>query len=184
MILTTEAVLKKISTTDSAPEVVAVGIQPKPDFEKLKVSKKVILLENISDAGNLGTIIRSAVAFNIDALILYGNTVDLYNPKCVRSTVGNLWKVNIIQIKDVSELQKYFDSYERVATLPKTNNSIWLKDWNPGNKTLIMFGSEADGLSDELNDFATTNLTIEMNREVESLNLSTSASIIMYYVNK
>ena len=184
VILTTEAVLKKISTTDSAPEVVAVGIQPKPDFEKLKVSKKVILLENISDAGNLGTIIRSAVAFNIDALILYGNTVDLYNPKCVRSTVGNLWKVNIIQIKDVSELQKYFDSYERVATLPKTNNSIWLKDWNPGNKTLIMFGSEADGLSDELNDFATTNLTIEMNREVESLNLSTSASIIMYYVNK
>jgi len=180
LILTTEAVLKKISTTDSAPEVVAVGFQPKPDYERLKKAKKVILLENISDAGNLGTIIRSAAAFNIDALVLYGNTVDLYNPKCVRSTVGNLWKVDVFHIKDLTELQTYFDSYERVATLPKSDNSIWLKDWTPKGKILLMFGSEADGLSDELKNYATLNLTIEMNKEVESLNLSTSASIVMY----
>ena len=96
IIETSEAVLKKISTTDSAPEVVAVAHQPKQDKESLKTTKKVVLLENISDVGNLGTIIRSAVAFNIDAIVLYGQSVDIYNPKCVRSTVGNLWKTKLL----------------------------------------------------------------------------------------
>ena len=180
LIKTNEAVLKKISTTDSAPEVVAVAIQPKADYKKLKTSKRVVLLENISDAGNLGTIIRSAVAFKIDAIVLYGDTVDLYNPKCVRSAVGNLWKTNIVQLKTISELSEYFSDFERVATLPKTENSVWFKDWTPSVKTLMMFGSEADGLSDELKKFATKNLTIEMSENVESLNLSVSAGVVMY----
>lgn len=180
LIETNEAVLKKISTTESAPEVVAVAKQKPSDFGKLSDSENVVLLENISDAGNLGTIIRSAVAFNIDAIVLYGDTVDLYNPKCVRSAVGNLWKINIVSIKSVSELNKYFADFERIATLPKTQNSVWFNNWLPEGKTLMMFGSEADGLSDELINYATKNLTIEMSKDVESLNLSVSASVIMY----
>ena len=180
IIETNSAVLKKISTTDSAPEAVAVAEYPLANIENLKNVKKVVLLENISDAGNLGTIIRSAVAFNIDAIVLYGSTVDIYNPKCVRSAVGNLWKINIVQINSTSELNKYFNNFERVATLPKTKNSVWFADWKPSEKTLMMFGSEADGLSDELISYATQNLTIEMNKDVESLNLSVSASVIMY----
>ena len=70
IIQTNSAILKKISTTDSAPDIVAVGVQPENNLDKLKTSKKVVLLEDISDAGNLGTIIRSAAAFNIDSIIL------------------------------------------------------------------------------------------------------------------
>lgn len=180
LIHTTEAVLKKISTTDSAPECVAVAFQPENNLDKLKTSKKAILLENISDAGNLGTIIRSAAAFNVDAIILFGDTVDLYNPKCVRSAVGNLWKIKIFKIKTLKELSEHFSDYERIATLPKTKNSVWLKDWTPMGKTLVMFGSEADGLSDDLINYATKNLTIEMSSDIESLNLSISAGVIMY----
>ena len=72
----------------------------------MKDAKKVVLLEGIKDAGNLGTILRTAAAFSIDAIVLYGDTVDLYNPKCVRSTVGCLWKTPVIQIKDFNELEK------------------------------------------------------------------------------
>ena len=180
LINTTEAVLKKISTTDSAPEVVAVAVQKKNNLEELKNSKKVILLENISDAGNLGTIIRSATAFNIDTIILYGDTVDLYNPKCVRSAVGNLWKTNIVQIKDFNVLKNLVSDFEKVATLPKTNNSVWFDSWTPAEKTVVMFGSEADGLTEELKNIADKNLTIEINKDVESLNLSISAGIIMH----
>ena len=180
VISTNEAVLKKISTTDTPPESVAVAVQPDNNLDRLKTSKKVVLLENISDAGNLGTIIRSAAAFNIDSVLLLGNTVDLYNPKCVRSAVGNLWKVNVVNVKSLSEIQDIFKSYERVATLPKENNTVWLSDWAPKDKVLVMLGSEADGLTDELKNWATTNLTIEMNKSVESLNLSVSAGIVMY----
>ena len=173
---TTEAVLSKISSTETPPKAVAVAKKIKREWSHLY--KKVILLEGIKDAGNLGTILRSACAFNIDAVVLYGDTVDLYNPKCVRSTVGNLWKIPVFEMNDLS----VFENYERVATLPKSNNTIWLKDYIPQDKVLIMFGSEASGLSEELKNFATNNVTIEMSDKVESLNLSISAGIFMYKI--
>lgn len=170
----TEPVLAKISDAKTPPKAVAVVKQPK--YEWSKNYKKVILLEGIKDPGNLGTILRSASAFEIDAIILYGDTVDLYNPKCVRSTVGNLWKVPVFHMDNLNQ----FNDYERIATLPAGKHVVSLKNYKPAEKVLIMFGSEAYGLSEELKNFATRNLTIEMGENVESLNLSISASIVMY----
>ncbi|MBQ9688647.1 RNA methyltransferase [bacterium] len=183
VILTNEAVLKKISATDSAPEIVAVAKQKHYSLSDIKSAKNIILLENIKDAGNLGTIIRTAKALNFDAIILFGQTVDLYNPKTVRSAVGNLWKLPIVELKDFNQLQQSFKEYEKIATLPKSNSTVSLRNYTPKSKLLIMFGSEADGLSNELKQRATTNLTIEMNKDVESLNLSVSASIVMYEIS-
>lgn len=171
---TTEAVLSKISSTDSAPKAVAAAKKPAKKWSD--EYKKVVLLEDIKDAGNLGTILRTACAFNIDAIVLYGDTVDLYNPKCVRSSVGNLWKIPVFEMNDLS----IFNDYERIATLPKSDNTIWLKDYIPQEKVLVMFGTESSGLSQKLKDFATKNVTIEMSDKVESLNLSISAGIILY----
>ena len=176
----TEPVLNKLSTTDSVPDAVAVGIQKKFDLNILKTSKRVALFENIKDLGNLGTILRTATAFSLDAIILYGDTVDLYNPKCVRASVGNLWKIPVFHIRDFNILKKYFEDFNRIATLPKSQNSTYLKDFKPQEKTLVMFGAEADGLSKELIEYATDNITIEMSSDVESLNLSMSAGIIFY----
>ena len=119
---------------------------------------------------------RTPAAFNIDAVVLYGDTVDLYNPKCVRSSVGNLWKIPVFELDDLN----VFADYERVATLPKSDKSVWLSDYKPAEKCLIMFGAASTGLSEELKDFATKNVTIEMSDKVESLNLSVSAAVILY----
>ena len=173
---TTEAILSKISSTDSAPKAVAVAKKPAKKWSDNY--KKVVLLEGIKDAGNLGTILRTACAFNIDAIVLYGDTVDLYNPKCVRSSVGNLWKIPVFEMNDLS----IFNDYERVATLPKSDNTVWLKDYIPQEKVLVMFGTESSGLSQKLKDFATKNVTIEMSDKVESLNLSISAGVILYKI--
>ena len=173
---TTEAILSKISSTDSAPKAVAVAKKPAKKWSDNY--KKVVLLEDIKDAGNLGTILRTACAFNIDAIVLYGDTVDLYNPKCVRSSVGNLWKIPVFEMNDLS----IFNNYERVATLPKSDNTIWLKDYIPQEKVLVMFGTESSGLSQKLKDFATKNVTIEISDKVESLNLSISAGVILYKI--
>lgn len=180
IILTTEAVLKKISTTDTPPDAVAVAKQKIFTLNDIKSAKKVTLLENIKDLGNLGTILRTAKAFSQDAVILFGDTVDLYNPKCVRSAVGNLWKIPVVQIKDFSVLKSLFNEFERVATLPKAQDSINLKDFKITSPYLIMFGSESEGLSQDLIDFSTKKITIEMNSEVESLNLSVSVGVILH----
>lgn len=180
LIKTNEAVLKKISTTETAPPVVAVAKQKSLSSEWLKTAKKVVLFEGIKDAGNLGTILRTASAFGIDGVILYGETVDLYNPKCVRSSVGNLWKNNILKITVFPELQDVLEGFVKIGTLPKCENSVYLNDFIFPEKSCLFFGSEADGLSEELKNFVDTNVTIEMSNSVESLNLGVSASIIMY----
>ena len=178
IIQTTEPVLKKLSTTDSAPEAVAVGIQKIYDFDVLKKAKKVVLLEEIKDLGNLGTILRTAVAFQAEAIVLYGDSTDIYNPKCVRASVGNLWKIPIFQIKDFNQLEQIFENFQRIATLPRSKN--FLKNFDIKFPALIMFGSEAAGLSDELIKFSTNSVKIEMAETVESLNLAVSVSIILY----
>ena len=175
---TNEMVLKKISDANSAPEAVGVAKQKhckKSDFKNLN---KVILLEGIKDLGNLGTIIRAAAAFGIDGIVLFGDCADLYSPKCVRSAVGNLWKIPILKTSELSDLKELFNDYQKVATLPLAKT--FLKDFELKEKCLMMFGSEADGLSQELINFSTESVKIEMNDNVESLNLAISAGVVMY----
>jgi TrmH family RNA methyltransferase len=177
-ILTTEPVLKKISTTETAPELVGVARKKIYSLNDLKNAQKVVLLENIKDLGNLGTILRTSVAFGADAVVLYGKEcADLYNPKCVRSSVGNLWKIPVIYIEDFEQLN-IFEKFERVATLPRATE--YLKAIQVATPILVMFGSEADGLSDDLINFATKEVKIEMAQTVESLNLSVSCAVVLY----
>ncbi len=182
IISTVEPVLKKISTTTSAPEAVGVAHQRKFDKELLKTAQKVVLLEGIKDVGNLGTILRTSTAFDIDAVILYGDCADIYNPKCVRASVGNLCKTPVFEFSHIAELEKYFGKFERIATLPRSKNL--LNDFKCKTPVLIMFGSEADGLSPELCDYSTNSVKIEMSDKAESLNLSVSCGVILYWLMK
>lgn len=179
LILTTEPILKKISTTESAPDAVAVAIKKDVPVESLKGLKRFVLLENIKDLGNLGTILRTSAAFGVDAVVLYGKEcADIYNPKCVRSTVGNLWKIPVVYVDEFKQLQGMFQNFNRIATLPLAKET--LKDFKVNEPFVVMFGSEADGLSEELVNFATKNVKIEMASNVESLNLSVSCAVVLY----
>lgn len=178
IIITNNEVLKKISTTDTPPDCVGVAEQKHFDISEAKEKSKILLLESIKDAGNLGTILRTAAAFGVDFIFLYGDCVDLYNPKVVRASVGSLWKVPIAYIKSIDSLKENFKDYQKIATLPRSKNL--LKNFEANKKFILMFGSEADGLSDELINFANADVKIEMKENVESLNLSISCGIILY----
>ena len=92
--LVDDKVIKKMSTTSTPANIIAIA--KKPEY-KLKNYKKMILLDNIKDAGNLGTIIRTACAFDIDAILLYGNCTDEFSPKTLRSSVGCAFKIPLIR---------------------------------------------------------------------------------------
>ena len=175
----TEDEMKKISTTSSVCEIMAIA---KKRDSKINPNKnnKIILLDKISDPGNLGTIIRSAAAFDVDGIILFGDTVELYSPKVIRSCAGNFFKIPVITIKDTNELNKIFPEHTYIGTALRNSNNISFADAKKLNKKVIMFGSEAHGLSDELINIATKNIVLNMKNNVESLNLSISASIILY----
>lgn len=175
-----EAVMKKISTTDSVCEVLIVAEKKEIDKKMFSSMKKVALVDSIADPGNLGTIIRSAAAFNIEGIVLFGDCVDLYSSKVVRSCTGNFFKVPVISVKTVLELQQLFPSHTFVATALSKENNISLSECKNLEKSLIMLGSEAKGLSSDLLKIAQKNIKLDMANQVESLNLSVCASIIFY----
>lgn len=175
-----ENLMKKISTTDSPCEIIAIGKKReinKNDFSKLK---KLVLLEKISDPGNLGTIIRSATAFGIEGIVLFGDCVELYSPKVIRSTTGNFFKLPIINIKSIKEFKELFSEHKLIATALSETNNISLKDCAKFEKLVVMFGSEAKGLSSDLINISDKNIKLDMKNNVESLNVSICASIIFY----
>ncbi len=178
-----EAVISKISTTKTPCEAVAVFRQKSYNSDLLFKSKKVLLLENIKDAGNLGTILRSCKAFNVDSVALLGDTIDLYNPKVVRSSVG-CFDLPVIKI-DYSDLElfKEFNIYSTALY----DNSMPLKSVKFETPMMIAFGAEADGLTKEFlkivsKNKKSKNVNIEMKNDVESLNLATAVSICLYEV--
>ncbi len=177
-ILVNEAVLEKISTTDSMPEAVAVAKQP--DYKIASEFKRIALIENIKDAGNLGTIIRSAAAFGIESIVLSGDSVDIFNPKVVRSAVGALFKVPVVKIDDLKKFKNDFPKHKFIATIVNSKDIINPENVNYSEPFVLMFGSESDGLSDESMEMADIKTTIPMTNKAESLNLSVAASIMFY----
>lgn len=175
-----ENIMKKISTTDSVCEVIFVAKKIDVDEKSFTNLNKIALIDSISDPGNLGTIIRSASAFGIEGIILFGNCVDLYSTKVIRSCTGNFLKTPILQMKNIEDLKSKFPNHKLIATALSKENNISLKECAKIDKYIIMLGSEAKGLCIDLIKLADKNLRIEMKNNVESLNLSVCASIIFY----
>lgn len=181
--IVTEPVMKKLSTTDSIPDVITIAKKPIYNIADLTKLNKIALLENIKDAGNFGTIIRSAAAFGIDAILLTGDTVDIYNTKVIRSAAGNFFKLPILEI-EINDLRNTFKDFKFISTGLKCAQNITLSEPKKLNKTIFMFGSEADGLSQKVLDLADNNLVLDMNDNVESLNLAVASSIVFYELFK
>ncbi len=175
-----ENIMKKITTTSTLCNVLVVAEKKSIDISQIKTKKKIALFDSISDPGNLGTIIRSAAAFGIEGIILYGNCVDLYSPKVIRSCAGNFLKIPVVFIKNIEELNKNFKDYTKISTAIYEKNNISIKEAARIEKYIVMFGSEASGLQEELVKIADKNIRLQMENNVESLNLSVSASIIFY----
>lgn len=177
--IVTYDILKKLSNTITPQKV--LGICRKPN--KNKIGNKILILDDIQDPGNLGTIIRSSVAFNIDTICLSEKTVDLYNEKVLRSTEGMLFQINIIK-KDIQkfilELKK--DNYEIYGT--KVDNGTDIKDFTPSIKYALIVGNEGNGVNKEILSLCDKYLYITSSSKCESLNVGVATSIILYEFNK
>ena len=172
-------VIKFISELDNPSNI--IGLCRKTEEKEIK--NKVLVLDDIQDPGNFGTIIRSAVAFNIDTIVVSNNTVDLYNSKVIRASQGMLFNINIIR-KDlndfVPELKK--QGYQIYAS--KVNGGKSLKTIEKMEKFAIIMGNEGAGVSASLMSLADSYLYIDMNSNCESLNVAVATSIILYELDK
>ena len=170
----TEGIMKKISTLVNVPRIMGVV----EIVNNCTISGNVIMLDRVQDPGNLGTVIRSAVAFGFKSIILGDGCCDVYNDKVIRASEGMIFKVNILRgnLVDYVKVLKDMD-YDVLAT--SVVNGKVVSDVM-SDKYAIIFGNEGSGVSEELINISDERIYIPMNKECESLNVGVAASIIMY----
>lgn len=170
-----ENVMKYLSELNTPNEIMGICYKKKEE----NISGNILILDNIQDPGNLGTIIRSAVAFSISTIIVSPDTVSIYNSKVLRSTQGLLFDVNII-VRDISsvidELKQ--NGYKIYGT--KVDNGKNLKDIDSTNKYAVIMGNEGSGVNKDILDKCDEYIYIPMNEKCESLNVGVATSIILY----
>jgi TrmH family RNA methyltransferase len=168
--LVSEHVMKKMTDAQNPPRIIALCDQ----LKEKPLTDKVLILEHIQDPGNLGTLLRSALAFGFNTVIL-DQTVDLYNPKVLRSTQGALFHLSIHQMRALDFIHDHKD-YTIYATHVKSKNSPLKK---PTNKLALILGNEGNGIKEET--LSHSDITINIpTKNVESLNVAIAGSIIMH----
>ncbi len=175
-------IINKISSVETPQTVMALCKKP---IEELEIKNKILLVDNVQDPGNLGAIIRSAVAFNIDTVILSENTVDLYNPKTIRATQGMFFHANVIREDLVNIIKKLKDEEIPVyGTLVDHGDDVRNLSSKDKSKYALVIGNEGNGVRKEISDLCDKNLYIDLNSNVESLNVVVAASILLYELGR
>ena len=169
-----DEVLRKLSSSENPEGVVFVCEQLSPKREA-KDYHKIVYLDQINDPGNLGTILRTAVAFDYDAVILSKSSVDLYNEKVVASSKGALFLIDAFY-GDISDYAK-----GRVVIASALDEATPLQDCKKPKDFILVLGNESHGVSQEVLGLANQIVKIEMNDAIDSLNVGVAAGILMNY---
>lgn len=184
--LVTDNIIKKLSTTKTPQDIIGVvSIKDLCSFEELlnKDNLKLVILDDVSDPGNLGTIIRTSCALGYDAIISSPQTVDYYNEKVIRSTQGAIFKLPLFKMDLIELIEKLKIHHIYIfGTSLKSSKSI--KNLNHYDKYAIIFGNEAHGISDKVLSATDLNVIIPMESDVESLNVGVASAIIMWELKK
>ena len=181
LVKVTDSVLKSISDTITSQGMIAVCRIVKKELDINNYSK-VLILDKIQDPGNLGTIIRTADAFNFDCIILGKGTTSLYGQKVIRSTQGSNFHTDCFDNIDLVELIDEMHEFNIFATSLKADKYIEQLD-NITGKVAVVFGNEGAGVSEEILSKVNNLLKISMPGRAESLNVSIAAGIVMHYIS-
>ncbi len=179
--IVSDHVYKTMSDTQSPQGVMVLVNMLEYELESIlkKENPLLIILDNLQDPGNLGTIIRTAEGAGIDGIIMSKDTVDVYNPKVVRATMGSVFRVPIVVVEDlVSTLDLIRAKDINVFGAHLLGESFYRENYKTGSAFLI--GNEGNGLSDIIASKANKLIKIKMLGKVESLNAATAATVLMY----
>ena len=181
--LVSDSVFAVMSDTQTPQGVLALVRQFSYGMDELLKSDRpahLMVLENLQDPGNLGTILRAGEGAGVTGVVMDANTADIYNPKVIRSTMGSVLRMPFVYAEDLHEtLETLKQKKVRLfAAHLKGKNAYDLEDYT--GDTAFLIGNEANGLTDETTAMADTYVRIPMEGRVESLNAAVAASVLMF----
>ena len=175
-----EAEFNRLSSSKSPQGVLAVVKIKYENIDKLiSKARKVVVADNISDPGNLGTLIRSAAAFGFDLVTCVGDCAEIYNPKTVRATQGTIFTIPICELNSPKDFIKKFAKRFKVTVIsPRAKMSLWQAP--KISQLALILGNEITGISPLISAKADFKFKIDQTNRVESLNVAVAGSIAMY----
>jgi TrmH family RNA methyltransferase len=175
-----DAVMKAMSDTVSPQGLISLCYKPEDNFSELVATgtSTFIYLHQIQDPGNAGTILRTADAMGISAVITSADSVDMFSPKVVRSTAGSLWHIPVYEGISFDRVDEQFPGIEKYLLSSHAKTSIL--NLSISGDCIAIFGNEARGVDASSLGSGITEVTIPMAGRAESLNLSAAASIVMF----
>ena len=183
--ITTEKIFKKISDTKTPQEILAVVEKKNADTETILSDKGIfVVIDTLQDPGNMGTIIRTAESFGCKGIFISKNSADVYSDKVVRSTMGAIFNIPVVQECDIASLvsvmkQKQIKTY---AFSLDTNNM--LSTFKFENNVALIIGNESKGINKNVLDIVDDKIKIDMRGKSQSLNAAVACSVAIYEISK
>lgn len=174
-----DSLFSKVKQTEN-PQGIIACLEMEDSCEKFDLSEGIyFLIDKIQDPGNLGTIIRTAVAVNALGIILMKGSVDIYNDKVLRATMGSIFKININFIENYLELNELIENDFKLVIADVDGKKNYYHEDLKG-KIILAVGNEGNGISDEVKRFPHIKVRIPMSNDLESLNVAQALSIIAF----
>lgn len=175
-----ERIFEKLSDTKTPQGILSVVRQPKYELSDiLREGNLYVILEDIQDPGNMGTIVRTAEGAGVAGIIMTKGCVDIYNPKTIRSTMGSVYRVPFVYVEDIAEAIAQIKAAGISIYAAHLKGEKYYDDINYG-RAAFLIGNEGNGLKDDTAALADTYIKIPMSGKVESLNAAVATSILMY----
>lgn len=170
-------IFETISDTKTPQGILAIAF-PKENnvFNK---NESFIFIDNISDPGNVGTIIRTADWFGVNQIIFYGCGVDMYSPKVIRATMGSIFRIKMFQIRDKNLLKDYLTGTSLYAA--SLDSEVEINNIKPSTTFGLLVGNEIRGVSNEIKQYITESFYIKGYGVAESLNVAIATGISLFY---
>lgn len=178
-IYVTKQIFNSITEVKNPQGILAVVSKENTEKEIDYSQDIIVALDDLQDPGNLGTILRTVDSIGLTQILVSKGTADCFNPKVVRSTMGAIFRVKIIECEDLKNTLKEMKNhhFKIMVTSLQTNNSIYDVDYN---KKVIVVGNEANGVEKEIQDMADEKVKIPMLGKTESLNASVATGVVLY----
>ncbi len=181
-----EEVFGKMSDTQTPQGVLTVLKRPNYKAEELLKEEKplFVVLEDLQDPGNLGTIVRTGEGAGVTAVFMTKNTVDIFNPKTIRATMGSIYRVPFVYVEDVENTIKSLHNSRVKIYAAHLKGEVYYDNFSFTEGTAFLIGNEGNGLKQSTADLADSYLKIPMEGQVESLNAAIATSLLMYEAHR